>query len=215
MTADVDAFPMTRAIIAPILMLPERSIWLYRYGFTMGTGNTFMMPFIGATVKAWRSMLEYNSYDPDIHTDIGQGIRQWIDQYGKYMRFGADYTWEVDQHISSRAILSSGLCSLPAENGLWKELNLEPRVFNDTSTCWHGGGIWEDCNNELTMRNAIIRHRGGNCKWWHFYPSERYPALKAKFEEIMEGKHEGGLLNSVLSIARKMELKTFGRVLGP
>ena len=37
------------------------------------------------------------------------------------------YTWEVDQHITSRAILESGLCSLPADNGLWQALSLEDK----------------------------------------------------------------------------------------
>ena len=41
--------------------------------------------------------------------------------------FLSDYTWEVDQKISSRAIMKSGLCSLPPENKLWKEINIEPR----------------------------------------------------------------------------------------
>ena len=40
--------------------------------------------------------------------------------------FLSDYTWEVDQKISSRAIMKSGLCSLPPENKLWKEINIEP-----------------------------------------------------------------------------------------
>ena len=126
-TADVDAFIMTKQIVAPLVLLSDRSIWLYRYSFTLGTGSTFMMPFIGAKAHVWRSMLKYKSYDPQIHSDIGQGIKAWIDQYGRYMEFGEDYTWEVDQHITSRAILESGLCSLPEDNKLWSDLNLKPR----------------------------------------------------------------------------------------
>ena len=82
-------------------------------------------------------------------------------------------------------------------------------------SCWHGGGIYEDCNNKLGVRNAMIRHRGGKCMWWHFYPDERYPALKSKFDEIMGGKQESGLVNSLLSMARRLELKTFGKIVGP
>ena len=48
-TADVDAFVMTKDIYKPLL-LPGRQIWIYRYAFTMGTGATFMMPFIGIKV---------------------------------------------------------------------------------------------------------------------------------------------------------------------
>ena len=49
-TADVDAFVMTQETYKPLL-LPGRKIWLYRYGFTLGTGSTFMMPFIGIKVS--------------------------------------------------------------------------------------------------------------------------------------------------------------------
>ena len=89
------------------------------------------------------------------------------------------------------------------------------RAFDDSTTCWHGGGIFEDCNNKLWTRNVILRHRGGNCKWWHFYPDERYDKLEEKFNEIVSGNQEGGILNNVIAMARKMELKTFGQVLGP
>ena len=120
---------MTKQIIAPIVLLPERSIWLYRYGFTLASGSTFMMPFIGAKSHVWRNILKYD-YDPTIHSDIGQGLNDWIKKYADYFTSGEttwqnSYTWEVDQHITSRAILASGLCSLPADNGLWTALSLE------------------------------------------------------------------------------------------
>ena len=89
------------------------------------------------------------------------------------------------------------------------------REFDDTSTCWHGGGIYEDCNNRLWTRNLILRHRGGNCKWWHFYPDETYDKLESKFKEIVRGNQETGLMNNFISMARKMELNTFGKVFGP
>ena len=49
-TADVDAFVMTNETYKPLL-LPGRQIWLYRYDFTVKTGATFMMPFIGIKVS--------------------------------------------------------------------------------------------------------------------------------------------------------------------
>ena len=36
-TADVDAFPMTKDIYKPLLL--NRKIWLYRYAFTLGSGK--------------------------------------------------------------------------------------------------------------------------------------------------------------------------------
>ena len=130
-TSDVDAFPMTKQIVAPIAGLRDRSVWLYRYRFTQDSGGTFKMAFIGAKSRIWKKMLEYD-YDPKIHSDIGQGLDKWIEKYAA--RFNAsdaanlhksnNYTWEFDQHITSRAILASGLCSLPADNKLWNTLSL-------------------------------------------------------------------------------------------
>jgi hypothetical protein len=59
--------------------------------------------------------------------------------------------------------------------------NIDPR-FNDEATCWHGDGTYEDCNNVLWTRNIMIRYKGGTCKWWHFFPTEDYAAVRSKFQ---------------------------------
>ena len=45
--------------------------------------------------------------------------------------------------------------------------------------------------------------------------AERYPALESKYKEIVDGKQESGILNSLIGAARKFELDNLGRVLGP
>lgn len=136
---------MTNEMIAPIVRLADRSIWLYRYGLTYASGATFMMAFIGAKAHVWRDILKYD-YNTKIHSDIGQGLPQWIEKYAHIFTKGSSaanditanntitsitkssnntYTWEVDQLIISRAILESGLCTLPASNTLWAAVNLE------------------------------------------------------------------------------------------
>ena len=147
-TSDVDAFPMTNEMIAPIIRFPTRSIWLYRYGITAFSGTTFMMAFIGAKVEVWRYILQYD-YNPEIHSDIGQGLHDWVKKYAYYFMKGTvntnavtenntvttitkstnnSYTWEIDQLLISRAILASGLCSLPFNNSLWQKVNLENKT---------------------------------------------------------------------------------------
>ena len=74
---------MTNEMIAPLVRLKERSLWLYRYGLTYASGATFMMAFIGARTHVWRDILKYD-YNPDIHSDIGQGLPQWIEKYAHY-----------------------------------------------------------------------------------------------------------------------------------
>ena len=131
-----------------------------------------MMPFIGIKASVWRDILEYDvGLDHPEKGLLGNGLPSMIKSYGEKMGFSDDNTWDIDQHVLSYAILNSGLCSLPTGNKLWKELNLKPNLFNDHETCWHGSGIYEDCNNVLWSRNLMIRYKGQNCKWWHFYPS--------------------------------------------
>ena len=85
------------------------------------------------------------------------------------------------------------------------------REFNDTLTCWRGSGKYEDCNNRLLLRNARLRQKGGNCKWWHFYPDEKIENLEEKFQEIMDGRQEGGIINRLVDSMRI----SFSKVMEP
>ena len=115
-TADVDAFPMTKQIIGPLVVKSGCSIWLYRYGLTLGAGNTFMMPFIGAKSHVWRKILEYD-YMPESHSDIGQGIPKWIEKYKPLLNFGpgtyciSDFTKSED--VFRLSWLKTGQDSVP------------------------------------------------------------------------------------------------------
>jgi len=191
-TADVDAFVMTPDILKP-LKLKQKNIWIWRYELTHNTGYTFMLPFIGATSSIWRRMLWYKG-----------SLVEMVDHYGTLMDFKDDYTWDVDQHIVSRSILESGVCNLSPSNPLWKEVKLKPNDKRDRN-CWHGSGIYEDCNNKLWTRNAMIRYQGGGCKWWHFYPDEGVKELEQKFKEIMKNRGDKGLLSSLLRGAKHIK----------
>ena len=82
------------------------------------------------------------------------------------------------------------------------------REIDDSKTCWHGGGIYEDCNNTMALgRNLKIRFYGKRCKWWHFFPKEKYANLKSKFDEIMQGKTENPIVNSLLKSAKSFKEK--------
>ena len=78
---------------------------------------------------------------------------------------------------------------------------------------WHGDGTYEDCNNVLWTRNIMIRYKGGSCKWWHFYPSEEYPAVRSKFQEILaQGDNENGILSALLKSAKNVQIEAFGQL---
>eukprot|EP00094_Tigriopus_californicus_P001027 TCALIF_00994-PA protein Name:"Protein of unknown function" AED:0.19 eAED:0.19 QI:0/1/0.66/1/1/1/3/108/391 len=202
LSADVDAFIMTPKMVLPIKVLRRKQIWIYRYASTFDLGNTFMLSFIGARAKTWKQILDYNG-----------DIPQMMATYSQRMNLPEDYTWDRDQHIVSYAILKSQLCSLPKDNKLWKELNLEPNERDDSQTCWHGSGAFEDCNNKLWSRNILIRYHGGACKWWHFYPTESVQDLQAKFGEIMSGQAESGMFTQLVGKAKAMSQTYLGKSL--
>ena len=189
-TADVDAFIMTGDILKPLKK--PFIVWVWRYELSYNTGYTFMMPFIGARAKTWASLLKHSTNS----SDLAATNRRLLGLPDS----PAD-SWDLDQRILTRAILDAGHCSLPASHALWKELKLDPKPFPDAG-CWRGSGIWEDCNNRQWTRNAMIRWEGGGCSWWHFYPDEGKNELEEKFQEILSGGANQGLVDKVIHGAR-------------
>ena len=88
------------------------------------------------------------------------------------------------------------------------------RPVNDTETCWHGSGVYEDCNNKLWTRNLMIRYYGKQCKWWHFYPDETVADLEAKFKEIMADNAEKDILTNLVGNAKSFKKSFAERLFG-
>jgi len=190
-TADVDAFIMTGEILKPLKK--PFIVWVWRYELSYNTGYTFMMPFIGARAKTWAALMQ-NSTDA---SHLAATSRRFLG----LAESSPGASWDLDQRTLTRAILEAGHCSLPASHALWKELKVDPKPFPDAG-CWRGSGIWEDCNNRQWTRNAMIRWEGGACSWWHFYPDEGITELEEKFQEIMGGRANQGLVDKVIHGAR-------------
>ena len=80
-------------------------------------------------------------------------------------------TWEVDQSVTSTAILSAGLCAVPSNSSLLKKLGLttlnnDQRVMEEErKRCWHGQG-WGQCRSPLGTQYYPGMP---GCKWWHAY----------------------------------------------
>ncbi|XP_023327709.1 uncharacterized protein LOC111700876 [Eurytemora carolleeae] len=85
-------------------------------------------------------------------------------------------TWYYDQRITTYAILKSGLCTVPEKSGLWNMPGLQYAEIDDNATCFHGKG-YRDCNKDIH-----IVYQG--CKWYHFYPNEKFDAHLEKFREL-------------------------------
>ena len=134
---------------------------------------------------AWRKIIEprednqlnQNWLDERI-TEIADGQREKYvgDDPDKYID-----KWTNDQWICTYGILKNKLCTVPKVSGLWRTPGLMRRELffpdmDDSNTCWHGTH-YRDCNKEDT-------HITGGCKWWHFYPSQRFPEMVQRFKEI-------------------------------
>ena len=95
-------------------------------------------------------------------------------------------SWTNDQIVCTYGILKSKLCTVPKISGLWKTPGLVHRKLyfpdmDDSSTCWHGEN-YRDCNKGH-------EHRKGGCKWWHFFPRQRYREMVKKFNQITDHQY--------------------------
>ena len=86
--------------------------------------------------------------------------------------------WFTDQLITTWALLSTKICSVPDRSNLWEmpELKFDP-TLDDSKKCFHG--VFEDCNIRRTQLSL-----GRKCQWWHFYPNEGFQNHLDKFYEL-------------------------------
>ena len=68
--------------------------------------------------RTWRAILGRRE---------GEALGEFVARWKEALDYSGNYTWDLDQHIATRAILESGLCSVPGDSKLWREVNLEPR----------------------------------------------------------------------------------------
>lgn len=169
--SDVDAFPMKKTVLDPILRNRDKSAWVFQYDTSVEYGFTFSMSFTAMRAETWQDILD----SPKDVNDIIEHFRDKLD-------FGhRNSSWEYDQLIMTRAILESKLCSFPRNNSLWAHLNMEPTDMAedaDWQTCFKGSNL-QDCH-----RNFVTR----DCRHWHFLPSERKEELREKYREILGQK---------------------------
>ena len=91
--------------------------------------------------------------------------------------------WYYDQWITTFGILKHKLCTVPEISALWKVPGLlEQGIYfpsmNDSTICWHGKN-YHDCNMDI----RIIPY---GCKWWHFFPFQKFEDHVKKFNELTE-----------------------------
>ena len=55
--ADVDAFPINKDLLNPILKNPMKKVWIYQYDNSLKHGATFAMSFTGMHSNTWKNIL--------------------------------------------------------------------------------------------------------------------------------------------------------------
>ena len=55
--ADVDAFPINKDLLNPILKNPMKKVWIYQYDNSLKHGATFAMSFTGMRSNTWKNIL--------------------------------------------------------------------------------------------------------------------------------------------------------------
>ena len=92
----------------------------------------------GARARTWDSLVSWPG-----------SLRALVTHYRGLLP--ATSSWDTDQAVLSHALLAPPRppCSLGPDNTLWPRLGLSPRPFNDSASCWHGGGQYENCNQVL------------------------------------------------------------------
>lgn len=86
--------------------------------------------------------------------------------------------WFTDQLITTWALLSTKICSVPDRSNLWEmpELKFDP-TLDDSKQCFHD--VIENCIIHRTQLSG-----GRKCQWWHFYPNEGFQNHLDKFYEL-------------------------------
>ena len=186
-TIDVNAFIMTSKILDPIYENPRNSIWVFQYEDTADIsediGASFNENFIAAYADVWRAIIV-----PE-WSKSGSLDQSWIDRQVKEIgltRKDGEDRWYYDQWITTFGILRNQLCTVPPESGLWNLPGLKNRSLyfpdvDDSDTCWHGL-FFRDCNK-------VARIIPYGCKWWHFYPDQKFDDHVEKFMELTNNSY--------------------------
>ena len=138
-------------------------------------------------IEAWREIIEPR--------EDGQLNQNWLTERVEEIAAGEEaslglsrqlVSWTYDQWVCTYGILKSKLCTVPKTSGLWKTPGLVTHKLyfpdmDDSSTCWHGEN-YRDCNKGH-------EHRKGGCKWWHFFPRQRYREMVKKFNQITDHQY--------------------------
>ena len=134
-------------------------------------------------VSVWRQIVEPNKPNNLLNQ---KWLTERIDEIGLRSAKRND-KWYYDQWVTTYGILKHKLCTVPEKSGLWKIPGLVDKEIyfpnlDDKNICWHGKN-YQDCNRDW----MIIPY---GCKWWHFFPQQKFKDHVKKFNEITENVYK-------------------------
>ena len=152
MTVDVNLFVMKRSILQPLYTAPDMVAWVPQYedtaSISTGRGETFNQNLIAMRAKTWSSITGYNG-------SLLHLVNDFKEKLGLIEELGQS-SWYYDQIITTYSLLSSGICTVPKESGLWKMPGISfNEDLDDSSTCYHGKG-YKDCNIMVQKMYQVI-----------------------------------------------------------
>lgn len=168
-TADVDAFPKTPAIMDP-LKDQNKLFWLWQHGYSQRTGYTFPMSFIGTYSCMWGKLV-----DPTLVEDPVKIFQYWNEVLTiPIQRAGNELGhWGIDQMVVSRGILQHGFCNVNVK--MFQALNLAQPSHVTNDLCYTGD-----------LMNDLPGNAGAKGTWHHFHPTDGRDTLRASFHQIAE-----------------------------
>ncbi len=118
--ADADAFVVREDIFGGALDDRSKLVWLFQYENSLRHQSTFSMSFVAASSSGWRRLL-----------DGAGSAEELVGAHACQLNLHFRSQWDYDQLILTRAVLKSGVCSLPRQARLWDQVRLDPDTLAD------------------------------------------------------------------------------------
>ncbi len=129
-TADANAFVVSRSALAPVLELPWLRAWVMQYHDTAhhrgGHGETFNQNFVAMRAADWQRVLGAKE---------GEALEDWLARAEASLKLREEAEesgqpremqgWYYDQWITTLSLVRSGLCTVPGYSALWTHPAME------------------------------------------------------------------------------------------
>ncbi len=104
----------------------KHQVWLYQYEDAFRHESPFSMSFVAMRARTWQQVMRAAGGPADSAESLVSASACQLNLHFRSQ-------WDYDQLILSRAVLKSGLCSVPKSNRLWEQVRVDPDTLEDIS----------------------------------------------------------------------------------